>query len=196
MQEEKIMTEQESLNLISRMIYEAKGYYYENGLSGLIYGFSVLICCMLSYMRDEKIIEFPFHPFYMLVPVFFILGWVQWKEEKEKKAKTFTDEAIDYVWIGFMLSALVAFAAGFAGLYYISIAIILVLMALATFLTGMIAKFRYHIACSFISWVLAIISFFMLNPNIYLLLAANAVLVWVIPGFMLRAAFKKLQHGE
>jgi hypothetical protein len=196
MQEEKIMTEQESLNLISRMIYEAKGYYYESGLSGLIYGFSVLICCMLSYMRDEKMIEFPFHPFYMLVPVFFILGWVQWKEEKKKKAKTFTDEAIDYIWMGFVLSALVAFAAGFAGLYYISISIILVLMALATFLTGVIAKFKYHIACSFISWVLAIISFFMLNPSIYLLLAANAVLVWVIPGFMLRAAFKKLQHGE
>jgi hypothetical protein len=196
MQEEKIMTEQESLNLISRMIYEAKGYYYESGLSWLVYGFSVLICSVLSYMRDEKIIEFPFHPFYILVPVFFVLGWMQWKEEKKKKAKTFTDEAIDYVWLGFMLSSLVAFAAGFAGLYYISIAIILVLIAFATFLTGMISKFKYHIVCSFISWILAIISFFMLNPYIYFLLAANAVLVWIIPGFMLRAHFKKLQHEE
>jgi hypothetical protein len=196
MQEEKILTEQESLKLISRTIYEAKGYYYESGSSGLIYGFGVFICSLLCYLRDEKIIAFPFHPFYMLVPVFFVLGLIYRKEEKKKKAKTFTDEAIDHVWMGFMLSALVAFAAGFAGLYYISISIILVLMACAAFLTGMITKFRYHIICSFITWASAIISFFMQNPYIYLLLALNAVLVWMIPGFMLRATFKKLHPNE
>ncbi|HLK27099.1 MAG TPA: hypothetical protein VKT28_00855 [Puia sp.] len=196
MQEEKIMTEQESLRLISRTIYEAKGYYYESGMSALMYGFSVFVCSILCYLRDEKIIAFPFHPFYLLIPVFFVLGWAQMKEDKKKKAKTFTDEAIDYVWMGFMLSALAAFAAGFAGLYYISIAIVLILISLATFLTGMIAKFKYHIVCSFIGWALAIVSFFILNPNIYLLLAFDAVMVWVIPGFMLRAAFKKIHGGE
>jgi hypothetical protein len=192
MQEEKIMTEQESLNLISRTIYEAKGYYYESGISGLVYGFGVFTCSIVAYLRDEKIIAFPFHPFYMLVPVFFVLSLIYRKEEKKKKAKTFTDEAIDYVWITFMLSAMVAFAAGFAGLYYISISIVLILIAGAAFLTGMIVKFKYHIICSFITWLSAIISFFMLNPYIYLLLAINALLIWVIPGFILRSMFKKV----
>ena len=45
-----------------------------------------------------------FHPFYLLVPVFFVEGVVQFREEKKKKAKTFTDETIDYVWLGFFIS--------------------------------------------------------------------------------------------
>jgi hypothetical protein len=196
MEEEKQLSEKESLQLTNRMIHEAKGYYYESGISALVYGFSIFVCSLLTYGVEKNLIIFPFHPFYILVPVFFIQGWIQYKEEKKKKAKTFTDEAIDFVWIGFFISAITAFSASFAGLGYITITIILILTAFATFLTGMIAKFRYHIICSFICWIIAAISFFMLNANIYLLLAAISIFVWIIPGFILNATFKKLQHGR
>ena len=86
--EEKEMTGQESFQLINRMIYEAKGYYYENGLSALVYGFSVLTCCGLSFLMAKGIIRFPFHPFYMLIPVFFIQSWIHYSQDKKKKAKT------------------------------------------------------------------------------------------------------------
>ena len=194
--EEKQLSEKESLQLISRMIYEAKNYFYETGMPALIYGFTVLICSLLTYAVDKQFITFPFHPFYIFVPVFFIQAWIQYKEEKKKKAKTFTDEAIDYVWMGFFLSAIAAFSATFAGLGYIVISIILFLTGFAAFLTGMIAKFKYDIIVSFLVWLLGIISFFMLNPNIYLLLATAAILVWIIPGFILNATFKKLHHGN
>jgi hypothetical protein len=108
MPEEKQLTEQESLQLIGRMIHEAKGYYYESGLGGLIYGFSFFICSLLHYLMGKELIAFPFEPFYLLVPVFFAQAWLQWNEEKKKKAKTFTDEAVDYVWMGFFISALAA----------------------------------------------------------------------------------------
>jgi len=194
--EEKQLSEKESLLLISRMIYEAKGYFYESGLSALVYGFTVVICSLLTYAVDKQMITFPFHPFYIFVPVFFIQAWIQYKEEKKKKAKTFTDEAIDYVWMGFFLSAIAAFSATIAGLGYIVISIILFLTGFAAFLTGMIAKFKYDIVVSFLVWLLGIISFFMLNPNIYLLLATAAILVWIIPGFILNVTFKKLHHGN
>lgn len=196
MQDEKQLSERESLELINRMIHEAKGYFYESGIAALLYGFTILVCSILTYLMEKKFITFPFHPFYILVPVFFVQAWIQYREEKKKKAKTFTDEAIDYVWIGFFLSAIAAFGANFAGLGYITITIILFLSAFAAFLTGMIAKFRYHIICSFICWIIAVISFFTLKPEIYLLLSAVAILVWIIPGFMLNATFKKLQHGK
>src|SRR5881275_3257972 len=105
---EKQFTEQESLRLISRMIHEAKGYYYESGIGGFIYGFSIVICSLLSYFRDEDVIRFPFQPFYLLIPIFFIQAWLQMQEARKKKAKTFTDEAVDYVWMGFFISALAA----------------------------------------------------------------------------------------
>src|ERR1044072_990473 len=102
--EEKELSGEESFKLINRMIYEAKGYFYESGISALVYGFSILICTALTYFDDKKIISFPFAPFYLMIPVFFIQAYIQLKENKKKKAKTFTDEAIDFVWSGFFLS--------------------------------------------------------------------------------------------
>jgi len=194
--EEKEMTGHESFQLINRMIYEAKGYYYENGLSALVYGFSVLTCCGLSFLMAKGIIRFPFHPFYMLIPVFFIQSWIHYSQDKKKKAKTFTDEAIDHVWTGFFLASIVSLSALFAGLNYLAVTVILFLNAFASFMTGMIAKFRYLIVISIIGLLLAAVSFFMLNENIYLLLAAVAIMVWIIPGFMLRAVFKEEQKKE
>jgi hypothetical protein len=191
MPEEKQLTEQESLQLIGRMIYQAKNYYYESGLGGLLYGFSVLVCSGLAYLRDTQVIAFPFQPFYLFIPVFFAQAWLQWNEEKKKKAKTFTDEAVDYVWMGFFISALAAWCGAFAGLQYSIVSIIIFLMAFAAYVTGSLTKFRYHIVAAFICWALAIASFFMQDPGVYLLLATAAVLVWIVPGFILNAHFRK-----
>lgn len=192
--EEKELTGEESLRLINRMIYEARGYFYESGISAIIYGFSVLICTMFAYLFEKKMFSFPFHPFLLMIPVFLVQGWVQYKEEKKKKVKTFTDEAIDYVWTGFFLAILAALCGNFAHAGYIIVTIILFLVGFAVFITGLIAKFRYNIFCGIICLLIAIVSFFIQNVNIYLLLAAVAVLVWLIPGFILRVHFKKQDH--
>jgi len=191
MPEEKQLTEQESLQLISRMIYEAKNYYYESGIGGLVYGFAVLVCSVLAYLRDTQALGFPFQPFYLLIPVFFVQGWLQWSEEKKKMAKTFTDEAVDYVWMGFFISALAAWCGAFAGWQYGIVSIVLFLMAVAAFITGRLTKFRYHVIAAFCCWAIAIASFFIQDARVYLLLGAAAVLVWVVPGFILNAQFKK-----
>jgi hypothetical protein len=192
--EEKEISNEESLKLINRMIYEAKGYFYESGLSGLIYGFSIAICSLLVYFREKEILVFPFNPFYLMTPVFFLQGWIQYKEEKKKKAKTFTDESIDYVWLGYFLAVFAALCGNFANAGYVIITIILFLTAFASFITGMLTKFRYHIICGIICMLIAAASFFTQDANIYLLLAVMAVMVWIIPGFILRAHFKKLHH--
>ncbi|QEC67650.1 hypothetical protein FRZ67_10230 [Panacibacter ginsenosidivorans] len=195
MEQENQLSEKESLQLISRMIHEAKGYFYESGIAALVYGFSILICSILTWLRDKQILSLPFHPFWFIVPIFFVQSFIQIREEKKKKAKTFTDEAINYIWMGYFLSVFAAFTASFAGFTYIIISVILLLTGLAVFLTGMISKFRYHIIAAFATWLLAAISFFIQNENIYILLAATAILVWIIPGFILNAVFKKQHRG-
>jgi hypothetical protein len=192
--EEKELSGEESLRLINRMIYEAKGYFYESGTGALVYGFTVFICSVFTFLTDKNIINFPFAPFYLMVPVFFIQGWIQFKEEKKKKAKTFTDEAVDFIWVGYFLSVIISLAGIFAGAGYIIITTILFLTGFAAFLTGIITKFRYHIVCGILCLVLAAISFFIQNANIYFLLTAVSIIVWIIPGFMLRARFKNQVH--
>lgn len=193
---EKELTSEESLKLINRMILEAKGYFHESGMSALIWGFSILLCSLIAYAIDTDAFNFPFPPFYMLVPVFFVQAWISIKENKKKKAKTFTDETIDYVWTGYFLSAIAACSASFAGITYMAVTIVLFLTGFATFLTGMIAKFNYHKIAGVICLLFASVSFFIQNPYIYLLLALTAIMVWIIPGFILNITFKKQQYGR
>jgi hypothetical protein len=196
MNEEEQLSGEESLRLINRMIYEARGYFYENGLGSIIYGFTTLVCCALTYMRDTGLIQFPFHPFYLMVPVFFVQAWIRVQQEKKKMAKTFTDEAIDIVWNGFAFAVLAALCAAFAGIQYIQISMIIILSGMAANITGMLTKWRYLIVCSFICMLAGIASFFVLRPEIYFLLAGDAVLICIVPGFMMNAYFKKQQHGK
>jgi hypothetical protein len=81
MPEEKIMTEQESLQPENRAIYKAKGYNYECSMPG---------------------------------PMFFEMGFRCRREKKEKKASTFTKEAIDFVWIVFPVFVIKDLGAGFS----------------------------------------------------------------------------------
>ena len=188
MNQEELTTEN-SLKLINRMIYEAKGYFHESGLAALVYGLSILVCSLLAYAAQRGFIQLPFTPFWLLVPVFFIQAFIQMREEKKKKVKTFTDETIDFVWTGYFLAVIIA--ACFVGITYRSITVFLFLTGYASFMTGMIAKFTYHKVVGVICLLIAAYSFYQQDATIYLLLAAIAIIVWIIPSFILRAYFNK-----
>jgi len=89
---------------------------------------------------------------------------------------------------------LAAMCAGFADIKYIQymqMSFIIVLAGLASFLTGMLAKFRYLVVAGFVCWGIGIFSFFEQNPSIYLLVAIVTILIWIVPGFILLNHFKK-----
>lgn len=196
MQEEKQLSERESLELINRMIHEGKNYFRESGISALIGGFSVVVCSLLAYFMTKGL-SFPFNPFYLLIIAFLLQVYFSLKEEKKKEAKTFTDAAIDYIWMGFCIAVLIVVVTGtIKELGYMIVSIVLLLMSFASFFTSMIAKYRFMIFASIVCWILTAASFLLLNENSYLLLAAASILVWVVLGFMMNAYLKKLQHGK
>ena len=85
--EEKEISGEESFKLITRMMYEAKGYFYESGSSALIYGFIIMLTSLLTYLQEKQITHLPFAPFYLFIPVFFIQAYVHSKKKKRKKKK-------------------------------------------------------------------------------------------------------------
>lgn len=191
---EKQLTKEESLALIGQMIHEGKHYFEESGAGSIVGGFGVLLCSLLAY-AVAKGMAFPFPPFYLLVPVLLLQVFFARRDEKKKKAKTFTDETIDYVWMGFFFSSLVAVvAAGVAGVWQMAVPVCLFLYAFAALCTGLITQFRYMVFASVACLLLAAASLFLRNETAYLLVAAAALLVWVIPGFMMNAHLKKQSH--
>src|SRR5689334_19215615 len=115
--QEKQLSEKDSLHLINQMMHEAKNYYYETGLGGLLSGFGVLVCSILTYLMEKDLISFPFQPFYIMVLIFLVQAFLYNKEEKRKKAKTVTDSVIDFLWLGFYLAVIASLCGLFAGFH-------------------------------------------------------------------------------
>ena len=190
--EEKSLSGQESLQLITQMIGKAKNDYYESGLGALLWGFTNLICFTLAYCDAVKWFEMPFDPFYLMGITFILQVYFDRKEKKYQTAITYKDETHRYVWLAFAISVLVLTIAGaIANIGYIVLPLLLLLFAIPTFISGCINKFSPFIIGGISCWILCIVSFFYQGYNTYLLVALGAGMAWIIPGFILRARFYK-----
>ena len=190
--EEKVLTEKESLALITGMISKAKNHYHESGSSALLWGFANVIVFILVYMQSKDWIHFPFNPFWLMGLAIILQAYFSWKERSSKRTVTLKDEAHYYVWLAFGISILIlTVAGGFADIGYIVLPFILLLFGIPTFISGCIKKFNPLIAGGIICWILSIISFFFREDEVFLFVALAAFCAWVIPGFILRKNYYK-----
>lgn len=190
--EEKVLTEKESLDLITGMISKAKNQYHESDTSALLWGFANVIVFVLAYLQSKYWINFPFNPFWLMIIPIILQVYFSRKERGSKRTVTFKDEAHYYVWIAFGISILIlTVAGGFSGIGYIVLPMLLLLFGIPTFISGCLKKFKLLIAGGAVCWILSIISFFFRENEVFLLVALAAFCAWVIPGFILRKNYYK-----
>ncbi len=191
--EEKNLSGEESLQLISNMISQAKNQYYESGLGALLWGFTNFICFVLVYcMESFSWFTFPFNPFYLMVITFGLQFFFDRREKKYRRTVTFKDEACKYIWLAFGISVLIlTIAGGFAGIGYIVLPLLLLLFGIPTFVTGFITNFSPFIIGGIVCWIFCVIALFYHTNYTYLLVAMGAGAAWIVPGFILRARFYK-----
>jgi hypothetical protein len=191
--EEKILSNQESLQLITKMINQAKNSYYESGLGALLWGFTNLICFSLAYLEETTSwFRMPFNPFFLMIITFVLQFYFDRKEKKYKQAITLKDKFCEYVWLSFGISVLIlTIAGGFADIGYIVLPLLLLLFGIPTFATGLVNKFPPFIIGGISCWIFCIIALFYKTNFTYLLVAAGAGIAWIIPGFILRTRFYK-----
>lgn len=191
--EEKLLSEQESLQLITKMINQAKNNYYESGLGALLWGFTNFICFVLVYcMESFSWFKFPFNPFYLMGVTFILQFYFDRKEKKYRKVVTLKDQVCEYIWISFGIAVLIlTIAGGITNIGYIVLPLLLLLFGIPTFATGLINKFLPFIIGGIACWVFCIIALFYKTDFTYLPVAAGTGIAWIIPGFILRARFYK-----
>jgi hypothetical protein len=191
--EEKQLSGEESLRLITKMISQAKNYYYESGLSALLWGFTNLICFTLAYLMDTvKGFSFPFNPFYLMGITFILQFYYDRKEARFKGTKSYLDEVHTYVWVAFGICVLILTIVGaITNIGYIVLPLLLLFFGMPTFISGCISKFAPFIIGGIFCWILSIIAFLYKSEESLLLVAAGAGVAWIIPGFILRARFYK-----
>ena len=193
MNEETVMTEKESMQLITSMINKAKNNFSERGLLYLIWGWVILFCCITHFvgLYFFHYINISFVWLVVYLVLIFQIVYLR-KMRKSRTSQTYTGEINAFVWIVFTISMfLVIFICIVFKRYELIDPLLLVLYGMPTFLSGIIIKFKPLIIGAICCWILALVSPF-INIEYHLLLIATAVIAaWIIPGYLLKQKFKK-----
>lgn len=191
------MNEQESLAAITNMINDSKTNFKEQSFYYLLWGWLVVGAVIAeSILYNLGIV---YHPI-----VWFIMGTVGgitsgiYGKKNEKKAgySTYTDRAMKYVWLGFVLYMFVIIVMSATGKFgsqgwSSSFQLIMGLYGLGTFISGGLLKFKPLVYGGIASFVLVGIT--ILLPTVFSdfsailpMLAVSIIVSYLVPGYLLK----------
>ncbi len=184
--EEKLMTGEESLKIITEMINKTKVSISQGSFHLLFWGWLIFICSLSDYCL-YRFTDFShsWYVWFLTIPGIFVSMTYGFVKGKQEKVHTYASMIYMWVWMGFAIAITVLFIIhsnemATVGKY------ILVLAGLPTFISGFILKFKPLIFGGIAFWIFALIANFT-GPAIYgLCMPAAIVTGYLIPGYLLK----------
>lgn len=194
--EKKQFDENESLKTIQAMIESAKAEMKDDGFFYLLWGYLVFIASLSNFF-----LLYNLHPSKaaLVWSVIMSAGWIFTiirviRKEKRITVRTHVHKVMSYLWGGFTISLILVLFMTLQKHHDLLNPIIILLYAMATFVSGGVLKFRPLIIGGIIAWCFAIASFYA-EANIQLLLVAISVLIaYIIPGHILKKTINSNSH--
>jgi hypothetical protein len=194
MEDEKILTGEESLQLIAEMINKAKNSYVDSGIGPLSWGILITFCSLFTFAE----LQYNFRPGFdiwnvvllALIPqVYFMI------KSPRQQFKTHDQAAMSYVWGTFVICIFII------GYYNFTtqadhVPVYIMLYGIPTFITGGIKKFRPLLLGGLICFACSIISFNVTIKYQMLLMAVSGIAAWLVPGIILRRKYLKLRKAS
>lgn len=199
--EDKNITTEQSLEIISRMIVNARQNFNDIGGSlFLIWGYTTIAVTLAVYITFRLTQNFDTMWLWWLIPI--ISGTLTWRRYRrfKKPVRSHIDKSVLSVWIVFFVAMMACMVFGvvpWRGLPssaypFPTLFIIALIMSATTAVTGLIIKFRPlsigGFAGIFLSFTILIINSMM---DDFLAFAGLFLLVQVIPGHLLDRACKR-----
>jgi hypothetical protein len=187
------MTEKESLQLITSMINKARNRFNETGALYLLYGWVILICCLVQFVA---LYFFKNHHVYYIwyftwAAVIYQVVYLR-KKRATDKTRTYTGEIIGFVWLVFIICiSLLIFLQIYLKSPVTINPSILIMYGMPTFLSGVILKSNALKRGGVCCWLLAVLSMFIAYEFQLLLIALAVILAWIVPGYLFKRKFKK-----
>jgi hypothetical protein len=185
MKEESPLTAHESLDIITKMILEAKGNMSRNGFYFLLWG-SVIILANLGMYTLQKIGYQHYYVTWAITIPAWIISMVRgFRQSKVQHKSTHLDTVSMWLWVTFGITIFTLVAFGSKINYQLN-PVILTISAIPTFLSGIVIRFKPLIFGGISFWIFGIISF--LTPaETQPLVGAVAVLCgYIVPGLLLQ----------
>jgi hypothetical protein len=191
MEQEKELTSQESLAIITQMINRTKRDYLDTGLSSLLWGSVIIVCSLVTFAN-----------YYLQWP---ILGYIWFltigavapqviiaiREGKQRKHKAYDEPLMNGLWISFGVSMFILSYVLSTAPAPNETAIFLTIYGIPTFAVGLGRKFKPMLYGGLACWVFAVLSLYSAFPYVMLYLTAGALIAWFIPGLIIRQRYLK-----
>lgn len=193
----------ENIELIRSMIEETKRSTAYSGDIYIAWGVATLLAVLGTYLL--VVLEL-YQYIWMNWTVFMGLGFIYSVYHgitRERKAKliTFAERILGYTWFACGISLVIlAFVAPFAGLYpyHMIPALVATVIGIGYFITGKVVQWKLLVWLAILWWVGGTGMMFVKTESILLVFAFLMSLGYLVPGFILRANYKKqtTKHDE
>ena len=185
---EKFMSGQESIKIISDMINRTKMNLQQGSFHLLFWGTLILVCSLSEYLLYTFTpFENPWRVWLLTLPGVFVSLIYGFIKGSRQTVYTYAERIYMWLWLGFLFTAIILFVFfGFENRMQNIGSYILMLAAFPTFLSGVIIKFKPLILGGISIWILSLIGFFA-GPSIGPLAVPVAMITgYLIPGYMLK----------
>lgn len=183
---EKTPSEQESLDIILKMVDSTRSGLKENSIFFLLWGYGVLAGGIIEIILLEM--NNPKHPMAWLIlfPIALAAIFLGRKKSKQSNVNTHLQEFVNALWMALGISfAVVSFLIGKHGPEAIY-PVLIVLYGIGTFVTGKSIQFKPLMLGGISCWIIALIAGF--SPIEYQLplLCLSLITSYIIPGHLLQ----------
>ncbi|MBL0330932.1 MAG: hypothetical protein IPP64_16355 [Bacteroidetes bacterium] len=188
--EEKQLTQEESLKIIHEMIAAAKNDVKADAFIFLLWGWLVFVASIAQFILVNLHVSWNSIP-WMLMPVGGIITAVySFMKGKKDRTKTNVTESLKYTWIAFTVALLIILF--FNSMNYLQVLpIIMALYGMGLFLSGGALRFKPLMIGGIFCWICAVAGFEIQNMYQLLILATAVLGGYIIPGYLLKMNNKK-----
>ena len=190
MENEKELTQEESLRIIHEMISAAKNDVKADSFIFLLWGWLVFVASIAQFIlvimeKDYNSMPWMLMPFGGLVTILYSI-----RKGKRDKTKTNVTESLKYTWIAFTAALFIIMFFNTMEIWQV-LPCIMVLYGMGLFLSGGAIKFKPLIWGGVFCWACAIGGFYVQNYYQLLILAGAVFGGYIVPGYLLQMNNKK-----
>ena len=146
------LSAQQSLDIITGMIQQAKGNVRKNCFYFLLWGWVVVLADVGMYVLAKLEYPYPFAVWAISIPAWLLTLYKGYKDGREGKTSGHFDRISGTLWICFGVCIFTLVFFGFKINYQLN-PVILIVCALPTFVSGVVIKFKPLMAGAVCLWI-------------------------------------------
>lgn len=184
--EEKTMTGEESLRIITDMINKTKVSISQGSFHLLFWGWLIFACSLSEYLL-WKFTDFthPYYVWFFVVPGAFVSVIYGFVKGRREQVYTYATSVYVWTWMAFMFGGIVLFILNFNRMEAFT-PLILTMAAIPTLTSGVILKFRPLIFGAVSFWIFALVAHFGGRELSGLVMPVAMLTGYLIPGYLLK----------